>query len=123
MAKKPKKAAPPKATKPPARSAPASPPPAASTPSTTATTPPAATNAAAPRPKSPRPASARFRRSQLSPAGRRGAELVRFLRIHSKHPYAKRGEAAIHKLAVETAHLGRLELDAVATIGPEDKKN
>jgi hypothetical protein len=51
-----------------------------------------------------------MRRSLLSPAERRGAELVRYLRIHSKRPYGERGERAIQTLAIEAAHLARIEL-------------
>jgi hypothetical protein len=53
---------------------------------------------------------ARFRRAGASPAQRRGADLVRYLRIHSKHPYGERGIRAIEKLAREVAHLANLEL-------------
>jgi hypothetical protein len=52
---------------------------------------------------------ARMRRSLLSPAERKGAELVRYLRIHRQHPYGTRGENAIVRLAVEAGHLARLE--------------
>jgi len=62
-----------------------------------------------------RPA-ARMRRATASPAQRRGADLTRYLRIHTKHPYADRGIRAIHKLALEVAHLGRLELGASAPV-------
>jgi hypothetical protein len=51
-----------------------------------------------------------MRRSLLSPAERRGAELVRYLRIHTKRPYGPRGENAIWKMAIEAGHLARLEL-------------
>lgn len=56
------------------------------------------------------PPQARTHRSTASPAQRRGADLVRYLRIHLKHPYGKRGEEAIRRLAVEVAHLGNAEL-------------
>jgi len=62
-------------------------------------------------------ARARMRRATATAAQRRGADLVRYLRIHSKKPYAKRGEEAIRQLAIETAHLGRLELGEIATVG------
>lgn len=67
--------------------------------------------AAAPAAPKPRPL-ARTHRATASPAQRRGADLVRYLRIHSKHPYGTRGEEAIRKLAVEVGHLGNLELNA-----------
>jgi hypothetical protein len=50
-----------------------------------------------------------------SEAGRRGAELVRFLRIHRKHAYGSRGEAAIVALARDVAHVARVELEAAAS--------
>lgn len=53
----------------------------------------------------------RLHRSTLSPAGLRGRDLVRFLRIHTKHPYAKRGEEQIYLLAREVARLGLNELE------------
>src|SRR5437868_3913358 len=70
---------------------------------------------AAPQPVKPRP-SGRTRRATASPAARRGADLVRFLRIHEKHAYGERGVRAIYKLALEVAHLGRLELGDVAPV-------
>src|SRR5687767_13311610 len=42
----------------------------------------------------------RLHRSTLTPAGLRGRDLVRFLRIHAKKPYGNRGEEAIRQLAV-----------------------
>jgi hypothetical protein len=54
-----------------------------------------------------------MRRATASPAQRRGAELVRFLRIHAKRPYGPRGENATIALAREVAHLARLELGEV----------
>jgi hypothetical protein len=51
-------------------------------------------------------------RATLTPAGLRGRDLVRFLRIHAKKPYGSRGEEAIRQLAVEVAHLANLELNA-----------
>ncbi len=56
---------------------------------------------------------ARMRHATASPAQRRGAELVRFLRIHVKRPYGPRGEAANIALAREVAHLARIELGEV----------
>jgi hypothetical protein len=55
---------------------------------------------------------ARFHRANASPAQRRGAALVRYLRIHLKAPYGDRGIRAIEKLAREVAHLANLELNA-----------
>ena len=46
----------------------------------------------------------------MTPAARRGSELVRYLRIHLKRPYGDRGIRAIEKLAREVAHLANLEL-------------
>src|SRR5688500_11572074 len=46
----------------------------------------------------------------LSPAAKRGAELVRYVRIHQKRPYGERGMRAIEKLAREVGHLGLTEL-------------
>lgn len=53
---------------------------------------------------------ARFSRAEASHAARRGADLVRYLRIHARTPYGKRGEEAIGRLAVEVGHLGNLEI-------------
>ncbi len=47
-------------------------------------------------------------------ASKLGSELVRYLRIHTKHPYGRRGEQAIVDIAREAAHLGNRELDAVS---------
>ena len=55
---------------------------------------------------------ARFRRANATPAQRRGADLVRYLRIHLKRPYGDRGIRELEKLAVEVAHLANLELDS-----------
>lgn len=76
----------------------------------------AAPPAPAPAPP-PKPVVGRLHRSTLTPAGVRGRALVRFLRIHTKHPYAKRGEDAIYLLAREVARLGLGELDAAAAGG------
>jgi hypothetical protein len=46
-----------------------------------------------------RPARARMSRRGLGPAQRLASELTRYLRIHSKHPYGRRGEQAILDLA------------------------
>jgi hypothetical protein len=51
----------------------------------------------------------------LTPAQKRGSELVRYLRIHTKTPYGARGQRAIVELAKEVGHLARVELDAIAT--------
>lgn len=72
------------------------------------------TTAAAPVAR-PRPV-ARTRRATATPAQRRGADLVRFLRIHSKKPYGARGVNAIATLAREVGHLGNLELNATAPV-------
>lgn len=56
------------------------------------------------------PRTARTYRATAAPAQRRGADLVRYLRIHSKHPYGSRGEEAIRCLAIEVGHLGNAEL-------------
>ena len=63
----------------------------------------------------PRPVG-RTRRATASPAQRRGADLTRYLRIHLKHPYADRGIRAIHKLALEVAHLANLELNSTEAV-------
>lgn len=63
-------------------------------------------------PPAPRRAAGRLHRATLTPAGQRGRDLVRFLRIHAKKPYGQRGEEAIRQLAVEVGHLGNLELNA-----------
>jgi hypothetical protein len=73
---------------------------------TAATTEPAPVPTVKPRPM------ARTRRRLASPAQRRGADLVRYLRIHAKKPFGRRGEEAIRRLAVEVGHLGNLELNA-----------
>jgi hypothetical protein len=74
--------------------------------------PGAATTTAQPTLAPSRRVVGRLHRATLTPAGLRGRDLVRFLRIHSKHPYGTRGEEAIHRLAVEVGHLGNLELNA-----------
>jgi len=70
----------------------------------------------APRTAAPvaKPARARMSRRTLSPAAKRGVELVRYLRIHTKKPYGTRGENAIVRLAREVGHLAGLELDTQA---------
>lgn len=60
---------------------------------------------------SPRRVTGRLHCLTLTPAGLRGRDLVRFLRIHAKKPYGTRGEEAIRQLAVEVGHLGNLELN------------
>jgi hypothetical protein len=60
----------------------------------------------------PKPVAGRMHRATLTPAGLRGRDLVRFLRIHTKKPYGDRGIAAIVKLAREAARLGLRELEA-----------
>ena len=80
------------------------------TPTLTATPP---TTSAQPPPRvAPRRAAGRLHRATLTPAGMRGRDLIRFLRIHAKKPYGKRGEEAIRQMAVEVGHLGNLELNA-----------
>jgi hypothetical protein len=71
---------------------------------------------ATPAPAAPvaKPARARMSRRALSPAAKRGVELVRYLRIHTKKPYGTRGENAIVRLAREVGHLAGLELDTQA---------
>src|SRR5438045_3574442 len=103
--KKPKAAAAPRAKRLPA-----------STPLTTPVAAAATTTTAA-RVAKPRPV-ARMRRATASPAQRRGADLVRYLRIHQKHPYGDRGIRALVTLAREVAHLGLAELNA--TVSPEN---
>jgi hypothetical protein len=51
-----------------------------------------------------------FRARNVTEAQKRGAELVRFLRIHTKHPYGHRGQSAIYALACEVGHLGLVQL-------------
>lgn len=46
----------------------------------------------------------------LSPAARRGRDLVKFLRIHVKRPYGPRGMNAIAALGREVGHLANIEL-------------
>lgn len=75
-------------------------------PPVTATTEPAPVLTVKPRPM------ARTHRRLASPAQQRGADLVRYLRIHAKKPFGRRGEEAIRQLAVEVGHLGNLELNA-----------
>lgn len=70
-------------------------------------------------PAAPRPALGRLHRATLTPAGLRGRDLVRFLRIHVKQPYGKRGQEAIRQLAVEVGHLGNLELNTQAQAGDD----
>jgi hypothetical protein len=70
---------------------------------------------ATPRAPKPRPA-ARTRRATASPAQRRGADLVRFLRIHTKKPYGARGQNALVALAKEVGHLANIELGDVVTV-------
>ncbi len=63
-------------------------------------------------PPAPKPVAGRMHRATLTPAGLRGRDLVRFLRIHCKKPYGNRGEEAIRKMAIEVGHLGNLELNS-----------
>ncbi|MEN3339855.1 MAG: hypothetical protein V7647_3531 [Acidobacteriota bacterium] len=84
------------------------------TPSAPPSTP--VTPSAAATPKSPRGASARLHRSQLTAAGLRGRDLVRYLRIHAKKPYGDRGVSALIDLAREVGRLGNIELNAIASI-------
>lgn len=63
---------------------------------------------------SPAAVVARVARVKRTLASKMGSELVRYLRVHTKHPYGRRGEQAIVDMARETAHLGNLELDAVS---------
>jgi hypothetical protein len=81
---------------------------------TTVAPPPAATATTTSQRAKPRPAAARYRRASLTAAQRRGADLVRYLRIHSKKPFARRGEEAIRKLAIEVGHLANIELNSIA---------
>jgi hypothetical protein len=63
----------------------------------------------------PAPKPSRMTRARLlSPAAKRGADLVRYLKIHAKHPYGPRGQEAIVKIAREAGHLASLELAAAA---------
>jgi hypothetical protein len=55
---------------------------------------------------------ARLHRATATPAQRRGADLVRYLRIHAKRPYGDRGIRALVELAQEVGHLANLELNA-----------
>jgi hypothetical protein len=90
-----------------------------------------ATRAAAPKPAVPAPSAsatttttpvakprpvARTHRRSATPAAARGADLVRYLRIHLKKPYGVRGENAIVALAREVGRLGNIELGAVPHI-------
>lgn len=61
---------------------------------------------------SPAVVVARVARVKRTLASKMGSELVRYLRIHTKHPYGRRGEQAIVDLARDAAHLGHLELNA-----------
>lgn len=63
---------------------------------------------------SPAAVVARVARVKRTLASKMGSELVRYLRIHTKHPYGRRGEQAIVDMACEIAHMGNLELDAVS---------
>lgn len=64
--------------------------------------------------KATRSATARYRRAGLSPAGRRGLDAAKYLRIHQRKPFGKRGEQGIVDIVREAAHLARLELDGKA---------
>src|SRR5262245_52016973 len=75
------------------------------------TTPVASVTLATPQRAVPKPRPmARTRRALATPAQRRGADLVRFLKIHVKHPYGDRGINAIARLATEVGHLANVEL-------------
>jgi hypothetical protein len=80
--------------------------------------PPPLTRTATPKPRAtaPRRASARLHRSQLTAAGLRGRDLVRYLRIHAKRPYGDRGVRALVALAREVGHLGNVELNGIAAV-------
>ena len=47
-----------------------------------------------------------------SPAMKLGAEVVRYLRLHDKKPYGKRGEQALVEMARNAAHVANVELGA-----------
>jgi hypothetical protein len=93
-----------------------SPPAAPAMPITGATAPLPSVSDTLPATLTPTPANPpRLSRARLlTPAARRGSELVRYLRIHAKHPYGKRGEGAVVELAREVAHLARVQLGEVA---------
>ncbi len=55
---------------------------------------------------------ARLHRASATPAQLLGSQLVRFLRVHAKHPYGTRGQEAIVTLAREVGHAANIELDA-----------
>ena len=92
--------------------------PAAAAATATTPAPPVTSPTETPKPKAaaPRRASARLHRSQLTAAGLRGRDLVRYLLIHSKRPYGDRGVRALVELAREVGHLGRVELNQVAPV-------
>lgn len=91
-------------------------------PTTTAVAaPPPATAAPAPHvltkaPKLPRPKNARHRRAFLSPAAARGLDAVKFIRIHQRKPYGRRGEQAIIDIVKQAGHLARVELGEIASV-------
>jgi len=74
------------------------------TPVAVASTGPRTESPAAPAPVAHAP------RRNTTPAMKLGAELVRYLRIHAKHPYGPRGQQAIVDLAKQAAHAASLEL-------------
>lgn len=47
-----------------------------------------------------------------SPAMKLGAEVVRYLRLHDKKPYGKRGEQALVEMARKAARVANVELGA-----------
>lgn len=106
-----KKKQPPKKAARPVRPKPTPPAPEALPPTTPVASPPPQPAPSTP-PVPPRRITGRLHRATLTPAGLRGRDLVRFLRIHAKKPYGTRGEEAIRQLAVEVAHLANLELNA-----------
>jgi hypothetical protein len=107
MQKKPTKKTPPKARgkhspRPAASAAPAS------TAVATATTRRAA--------KTVLPRTARHRRAFLSAAAARGLDAVKYIRIHERKAYGRRGEQAIIDIVKQAGHLANIELNATAPV-------
>lgn len=65
----------------------------------------------------PRPLARMHRKS---PAQKIGSELVRYLRIHSKHPYGKRGQKAILDLATRVRQHAQEESKGFTDLFPGD---
>jgi hypothetical protein len=73
---------------------------------------PPVTRPAAAAPATSHRVTARHHRRLLSPAAQRGLDAVKFIRIHQRRPFGKRGEQGIVDIVRQAAHLAAQELEA-----------